>query len=126
VSNGIAGTAQLDAVHRVIGLPGVILVGEGNPNRVKSLLAQEKKRTAKVVGETPIYDVLVGNDEDQVPLARLQKHLAKLPANIDTKRMDNLESRLAALSSRGGPAMPKGPMPPGAKMKGMQRKISRR
>lgn len=28
VSNGVAATTQLDAVHRVIGLPGVILIGE--------------------------------------------------------------------------------------------------
>lgn len=126
VTNGITGTAQLDAVHRVIGLPGVILVAEGNPSRVKSLLAQEKKRTARVVGDTPIYDVIVGNAEGQVPLAQLQKHLVKLPGNIDVKRMDSLETRLAALNSRSGPAMPKGPMPAGAKMKGMQRTIRRR
>lgn len=126
VNNGIAGTAQLDAVHRVIGLPGVVLVGEGNPNRVKPLLAQEKKKMARVVGDTPIYDVVVGNDQGQVPLSQLQKHLVKLPNNIDAKRIDSLESRLAALGTRGGPAMPKGPMPAGAKMKGMQRTIRRR
>lgn len=126
VSNGVAGTAQLDAVHRVIGLPGVVLVAEGSPSRVKSLLGQEKKKAARVVGDTPIYDIIVGNDEGQVPLANLQKHLMKLPRNIDAKRIDNLESRLAALNSRSGPAMPKGPMPTGAKMKGMQRTIRRR
>ena len=41
VTNAIAGTTQLDAVHRVIGKPGVILVAEGAPQRVKALLAQE-------------------------------------------------------------------------------------
>jgi F0F1-type ATP synthase assembly protein I len=126
VNNAIAGTAQLDAVHRVIGLPGVILIGEGNPNRLKSLLAQEKKKTARIVGDTPIYDIIVGNDEGQVPLAKLQRHLVKLPRNIDTKRMDALESRLAAITTRSGPALPKGPMPTGAKMRGMQRTIRRR
>jgi F0F1-type ATP synthase assembly protein I len=126
VNNGIAGTSQLDAVHRVIGLPGVVLVGEGNPNRVKPLLAQEKKKTARVVGDTPIYDIVVGNEEGQIPLAQLQKHLVKLPNNIDTKRIDSLESRLSALGARGGPAMPKGPLPAGAKMRGMQRTIRRR
>lgn len=126
VNNGVAGTTQLDAVHRVIGLPGVILVAEGSPNRVKSLLAQEKKKTARLVGDTPIYDIIVGDEEGQVPLSRLQKHLVKLPRNIDTKRMDTIESRLAALGTRSGPALPKGPMPTGAKMKGMQRTIRRR
>lgn len=126
VSNGVAATTQLDAVHRVIGLPGVILIGEGAPQRLKSLLAQEKKRTARLIGDTPIYDIIIGNDEGQIPLKELQKHLTKLPRNIDTKRMDLIEGRLTALSSRSGPALPKGPMPAGAKMRGVQRSIRRR
>src|SRR5215212_10458584 len=44
VDAGVAGTQQLDAVHRVLGRPGVILVAEGSPNRTRGLLAQEKKR----------------------------------------------------------------------------------
>lgn len=46
VTPGVAATTQLDAVHRVVGLPGVILVAEGSPQRVKSLLAQEKKKVS--------------------------------------------------------------------------------
>lgn len=126
VTNAIAGTTQLDAVHRVIGKPGVILVAEGAPQRVKALLAQEKKKTARLVGDTPIYDVMIGNGENQIPLSGLQKYLTKLPKNIDTKRMDTIESRLSALGTKGGPAMPKGPIPGGAKMKGVQRTSKRR
>ncbi|MBM7280719.1 DUF4191 family protein, partial [Gordonia rubripertincta] len=48
------------------------------------------------------------------------------PKNIDGKRMDTIESRLAALGTKGGPAMPKGPIPGGAKMKGVQRTMKRR
>jgi hypothetical protein len=125
VKQGVAGTTHLDAVHRVIGRPGVILVAEGAPHRVKSLLAQEKKRLARVVGSIPIYDVIVGNDEGQVPLKRLQRHLMKLPSNISAKQMDVLESRLTALGSRSS-AMPKGPLPPGAKMRSLQRTVRRR
>jgi hypothetical protein len=41
--------------------------------------------------------------------------------------MDAIDSRLAAISARsGGPAMPKGPVPPGTKMRSMQRTIKRR
>lgn len=126
VTQGVAATTQLDAVHRVIGLPGVILVAEGSPSRLKSLLAQEKKKTARLVGDTPIYDVVIGNEEGQVPLKGLQRYLTKLPRNIDTKRMDLIEGRLSALATRGGPALPKGPLPSGAKMRGMQRTIRRR
>ncbi len=127
VTPGIAATGHLDAVHRVIGRPGVIFVGEGSAARVKPLLAQEKKRTARIVGEIPIYDFVIGNGADEVPLAKLERHLNKLPANITVKQMDSLESRLAALGSKAGPAaMPKGPMPNAGKMRGMQRTVRRR
>ncbi|APU17034.1 MULTISPECIES: DUF4191 domain-containing protein [Actinoalloteichus] len=125
VTNAVAGTAHLDAVHRVIGRPGIILVGEGAPHRVKNLLGQEKKRIARVVGDTPIYDVIVGNDEKQVPLSKIQAHLAKLPRNITVAQMDVIETRLAALASKGVP-LPKGPMPQGSKMRSMQRTVRRR
>jgi len=125
VTQAVAGTTQLDAVHRLIGRPGVILVAEGAPHRVKTLLAQEKKRVARVIGETPIYDVIVGNDEGQIPLRRLQQHIMKLPRNITPAQIDTLETRLAALASRGA-ALPKGPLPQGAKVRNVQRSIRRR
>ncbi len=127
VKQAVTGNAHLDAVHRVIGKPGVILVGEGSASRLRILLAQEKKKIARVVGDTPIYNVIVGNDEGQVPLKKLERHLNKLPKNINGKRMDALESRLSALGGRQpGPGMPKGPMPTGAKMKNVQRSMRRR
>src|ERR1700749_2015145 len=127
VTQGVAATGHFDAVHRVIGRPGVILVAEGSPSRLKPLLAQEKKRTARLVGEVPIYDIIVGNGDGEVPLAKLERHLTRLPANITTKQMDTLESRLAALGSRAGAAvMPKGPLPNAGKMRGVQRTVRRK
>ncbi|GAA4665289.1 MULTISPECIES: DUF4191 domain-containing protein [Amycolatopsis] len=125
VTQTVAATTQLDAVHRVLGAPGVVLVGEGAPHRVRNLMQQEKKRVARLVGDTPIYDVIVGNDEGQVPLRRLQPHLMKLPRNLRPAQVDALEAKLAALGNRGA-AMPKGPVPQGAKMRNVQRAIRRR
>jgi hypothetical protein len=127
VTPGVAATGNFDAVHRVIGRPGVILVAEGSPARLKPLLAQEKKRTARLVGDIPIYDIIVGNGDGEVPLAKLERHLTRLPANITVKQMDSLESRLSALGSRAGTAaMPKGPLPGSAKKRGVQRTVRRR
>jgi hypothetical protein len=127
VTPTVAATTQLDAVHRVLGGPGVILVAEGAPHRVKGLLAQEKKRVSRLVGDTPIYDVIIGYEENQVPLRKLQQHLMKLPRNLKPVQVDALEAKLAALGNRGaGAALPKGPMPAGAKMRNVQRTIRRR
>jgi hypothetical protein len=49
----------------------------------------------------------------------------KLPRNISVEQMESLEARLAALGSRAA-AMPKGPMPAGAKMRSVQRTVRRR
>jgi hypothetical protein len=127
VTPGVAATGHFDAVHRVVGRPGVVLVGEGSGTRVKPLLAQEKKRTARLVGDVPIYDIVVGNGDGEIPLAKLERYLTKLPANITAKQMDALESRLAALGSRAGAAvMPKGPLPNAGKMRGVQRTVRRK
>jgi hypothetical protein len=125
VTPTVAATTQLDAVHRVLGRPGVVLVAEGAPHRVKTLLAQEKKRVSRLIGDTPIYDIIIGNEEGQVPLAKLQAKMMKLPRNLGAKQVDVLEKRLSALASRGA-SMPKGPMPAGAKMRNIQRTIRRR
>lgn len=121
----VAANAQLDTVHRLIGKPGIVLIGEGSPHRVRSLLAQEKKRTARIVGDTPIYDIITGDGEGQVPLKKLSQHLIKLPRNIDSKQMSSLEKRLQSLS---GPkqAMPKGPLPTKAQRGINERTIRRR
>ena len=126
VTQAVAGTTHLDVVHRVIGRPGVVLVAEGAPHRTRALLGQEKKRVARVVGQVPIYELLMGDGEGQVPLSKLQRHMTKLPRNISKEQMDTVEKRLSALAGRGGPAVPKGPMPKGASVKGMQRTARRR
>ena len=54
-----------------------------------------------------------------------EANIMKLPNNISAKQMDSLEARLAALGSRSA-ALPKGPLPPGAKMRSLQRTVRRR
>ncbi|NEK60323.1 DUF4191 domain-containing protein [Geodermatophilus sabuli] len=125
VSSGVAGTTQLDAVHRVLGRPGVILVAEGAPGRVRPLLAQEKKRISRVVGDAPIYDIVVGDDEGQVPLRKLSAHVMKLPRNLDGGQLNALGKRLSALGG-GRMPVPGGPLPGGRQMSVSQRQVRRR
>ncbi len=127
ITPAVASTTHLDAVHRVIGRPGIVLVGEGAPHRVKPLMAQEKRRIARIVGDIPIYDVVVGTEEDQTPLRKLNPFLMRLPRNISATQVGQLDTKLAALGSRAPQAgLPKGPMPAGVKMRSMQRTIRRR
>jgi hypothetical protein len=126
VTPTVAGTTHMDAVHRVIGRPGIVLVGEGAAHRVKPLIAQEKKRIARVVGDTPIYDVIVGTGEGEVRLRKLNSHLMRLPRNISTGAVSQLDTKLASLATRSPQVgLPKGPMPSGAKMRSVQRMARR-
>jgi hypothetical protein len=126
LTQAVAGTTQLDAVHRLVGRPGVVLVGEGAEHRVRGLIAQEKKRTARVVGDTPIYDITVGTGEGDIRLAKLNRYLLKLPANLSKEQVGTLEKRLAALGGTKTTGLPQGPMPAGAKMRNVQRTVRRR
>src|SRR5262245_52403226 len=83
VQAAVAVTKNQDLVHRVVGRPGVILIGEGQSSRVRQLLQVEKKKHARVVGENvPIYEVVVGDGEDEVTVRQLSKYVMKLPKNI--------------------------------------------
>ena len=124
-TEAVAGNGYMDAVHRLTGRPGVILVGEGAPQRVKGLLAQEKRRVSRLVGDTPIYDITVGSGDGQVSLAKLNAHLVKLPRNLSKDEVSGLNKRLSALGAARAP-LPQGPMPAGAKMRNVQRTVRRR
>lgn len=125
LTQGIAGTTQLDVVHRLVGRPGIVLVAEGAPHRVRGLVAQEKKRIARIAGDTPIYDLTVGTGEGDVRLGKLNRYLLKLPTNLTKQEVAALDKRLGAL---GGPRppMPQGPMPQNARMRNLQRTVRRR
>jgi hypothetical protein len=105
-----------DVVHRVVGRPGIVLVGEGTSHgRVANLIQQEKRRHARVAPETPIYEVVVGRGDDEIPLPKLAKHVMKLPRNIRPAEVTELRQRLRALGSQ-PVGMPKGPLPKGIRI----------
>jgi hypothetical protein len=109
VTPAVSATTQMDMVHLVIGRPGVILLAEGSPQRVRGLLGQEKKRLAKVIGTAPLYDYLIGQGENEVPIRKLRTTLLRLPRALSGKEVNALDKRLKALTSR--PQMPKGATP---------------
>ncbi|MFE6163521.1 DUF4191 domain-containing protein [Streptomyces sp. NPDC054855] len=113
----VAMNRSQDVVHRTVGKAGIVLVAEGNPNRVKSLLAAEKKRMARVVSDVPVHDVIVGTGEGQVPLKKLRTTLLKLPRVLQGPQVTATNDRLRAMGDlMSNMPLPKGPMPKGARM----------
>ena len=112
-------TKQQDMVHRVVGPPGIVLVAEGNPARVKQLLISEHRKHERVAGEYPVHEVVVGKEEGQVPLNKLVRHVQKLGRQVKPAEITEIRQRLRALDAQRPKApIPRGPVP--TSMKGMR------
>lgn len=115
----VAFNRNQDIVHRVVGPPGVVLIGEGDPKGVRALLDTEKKKTRRVLPETPIHELIAGNGEGEVPLPKLSGKVMKLGRQVTGGDLTEIFQRLKALDAqRGAAPIPKGPMP--TSMKGQR------
>ncbi|MYT34429.1 MULTISPECIES: DUF4191 domain-containing protein [unclassified Streptomyces] len=117
VTPAVAMNRNQDVVHRAVGKAGIVLVGEGNPNRLRGLLGAEKKRMARTVADAPVHDIVVGDGEGEVPLKKLRTHLLKLPRVLPGPQVTAVNDRLRALGDlMSNMPVPKGPMPKGMRM----------
>ncbi len=105
----VAVSRNQDMVHRSVGRAGIVLTGEGSSS-VRQLLQDEKRKTERYAPGVPIYELIVGDQEGQVSLRKLQKRMKKFPKKLTANQMREVRARLKAV---GGMAMPipKGPMP---------------
>ncbi len=115
----IAFNRQQDVVHRVVGPPGIVLIGEGNPTRVRQLLASERRKHERVASEAPIHEIVCGRGEDEVPLPKLVRKVQKLGRKVKGPELTDIIHRLKAMdANRSNIPIPKGPVP--TSMKGMR------
>ena len=105
----VAVARNQDMVHRSVGRAGIVLTGEGG-NGVRQMLQDEKRKTERYAPGVPIYELIVGDQDGQVQLRKLQKRMKKFPKKLTANQMREVRARLKAV---GGMAMPipKGPMP---------------
>lgn len=115
---------QQDMVHRLVGRGGIVLVAEGDPNRVKQLLATERRAIGRYLGpDVEVDEMVVGPDESagQTPLKKLARVLAR--RGFGKQKLTSLQAteyskRLEAIAGKTGPManLPKGPLPKGARI----------
>ena len=116
----ISVTRQRDAVHRTVGPGGIVLIGEGEPGRLKAMLASEVKKHERVAYGVTVTTIVMGDKEGQVPLEKLADRIRKLPKVLQPHQITDVKQRLRALDAvRPQIPVPKGPMPTNARqMKG--------
>ena len=103
-----------DMVHRVSSKAGIILVGEGGYG-VKSLMQDERRKMERFLSGVPVTEVIVGDNQGQVSIRKLQKHLKKLPKKLSTVQLREVRARVRSVGGLNLP-MPKGPMPTNVRM----------
>ncbi|MEV7614629.1 DUF4191 domain-containing protein [Streptomyces sp. NPDC089799] len=113
----VAMNRSQDIVHRAVGKAGIVLIAEGNPNRLKPLLAAEKKKMARILPDVPVHDIIVGTGEGQVPLKKVRTTLLKYPRVLPGPQVTQVNDKLRAMGDlMSNMPLPKGPMPKGMRM----------
>lgn len=108
---GVGVDKAQNVVHRLVGRPGIVLVGEGP--RPSSLLAEQRKLHARFVPGVEIHEIIVGDND--VTLIDLQKTIKKLPKSLRPSEVTEVRRKLQAIPQSALP-IPKGPMPQGRKI----------
>ncbi|MFV2143201.1 MULTISPECIES: DUF4191 domain-containing protein [Isoptericola] len=117
----VAVNRHQDLVFRGIGRPGVVLVSEGPSHRVRRMLDDERKRTARVLPNVPITTLQVGTEDEQIRLPKVARKVQRMKKTLTRAEAAEVGKRLKALGGVRLP-VPKGvdPMKARPDRKGMR------
>ncbi|MEU1970444.1 DUF4191 family protein [Microbacterium sp. NPDC019599] len=93
-----------DAVYRVVGRGGVVIVAEGARGRLTRLVNDERSKVQRVASGVPVTVIYIGHGEGDVSIDKLASTIKALPKKIDRatqsaviKRVDSVSQSLASL-----------------------------
>jgi hypothetical protein len=92
-----------ELVFRGVARAGVILVSEGSPHRVKSMLENEARKIRRILPNVPIIKIQSGDLAGQVSLRKLKKTIIRQKVNLTKNEFTQIIKRLKAI---GGFKMP--------------------
>ena len=87
-----------DAVYRVIGRGGVVIVGEGARGRLTRLVNDERMKVQRVASGVPIDVIYIGHGEGDVPIAKLASTIKSRPKKVDRATMAAVVKRVDSVS----------------------------
>jgi hypothetical protein len=105
----VAVSRNQDMVHRSVGRAGIVISGEGSDS-VRQMMSDERKKAERFAPGVPVIEILIGNEENRVPIRKLQKEMRRLPKKLTAHQMREVRARLKAVGGMSMP-IPKGPMP---------------
>jgi hypothetical protein len=96
-----------DMVFRAVGRPGVVLVGDGAPGRVRNMMKKERQKVARIAPGVVVTELVVGDGEDQVPLRKLARKVQRLRPSLTRAELTVVTKRLQSVGGLKLP-VPKG------------------
>jgi hypothetical protein len=92
-----------EAVYRMIGKPGVVLIGEGQGARITQMLQDEARKIQKIAPGVTIHQLKVTTDDTGVRIYNLLKTAYKLKKSLSRAEVTAVANRVESL---GGFSMP--------------------
>ena len=89
-----------DAIYRAVGRGGVVLISEGPRSRTGRMLAEERRKVAKVLGKITVTMISVGPDKDAVPLHKLARRLTRIKPTLTKAEVLAVNNRLTSLGTK--------------------------
>lgn len=87
-----------DAVYRTVGQAGIVLIGEApSTARIKAMVEDEKKKTARIAPGVPVHTIFATGDG--VELHRLAKEIYKLKKELNRAEVAVVRKRLDAMGT---------------------------
>ena len=97
-----------EAVYRMIGPAGVVLIGEGPSQRVTQMLEDEGRKVQRAVPGVTIHKLRVNQDQGGIRLHALLKTVYKLKKALTRAETSAVLNRLSALGHSSTLPIPKG------------------
>lgn len=95
----IAMTKQQDAIYRVVGRGGVVLIAEGSSTRTNQLVNREMVKLRQALRGVQLTSLYVGPDGNGIPLNKLSKALVKLKPVLNRRQVNEVYNRLLSLKA---------------------------
>ena len=92
-----ANPRTLDLVYRLVGPPGIVLIGEGRQSGVQPLVDAERKKLQRIATGVPIETIYVTESDRGVKLAELRKAIKKFGKKLNRAEIKAVYSRINAI-----------------------------
>ena len=95
----VAMNRNRDAVYRVVGRGGAVLIVEGQPARAKQLVTREETQLRRTLSGVAVTTIYVGREEGQVPLHKLSRALLRLKPVLNRREVAAVFNRISSMKA---------------------------